>query len=89
MNRKSMIRIQAVKFLDGFRVQLLLTNGKRKTVDLDQYLRGPIFDQIPKSPKLFLSLRVDKELGTIVWDNGADIDPDVLIEGRLPVWMNK
>jgi hypothetical protein len=30
------------------------------------------------SPAYFASVRVDPELGTIVWDNGADLDPDVL-----------
>ena len=31
-----------------------------------------------KDPAYFARVPVDPELGTIVWPNGADIDPDVL-----------
>ena len=31
-----------------------------------------------REPALFGQVRVDEELGTIVWPNGADLDPDVL-----------
>lgn len=31
-----------------------------------------------KDPKFFAQVRVNKELGTVVWPNGADLDPVVL-----------
>lgn len=79
-----MIRIRNVKPLDRFRVRIELTNGKKKTIDLEPFLHGPIFEPIRRNPTLFRSVKVDEELGTIVWDNGADIDPDVLIGRAIP-----
>lgn len=79
-----MVRIRTVRVLDGFRVKLGLTDGREKDIDLDPYLHGPIFEPLRKDRKLFESVRVDDELGTIVWPNGADIDPDVLCAGRTP-----
>lgn len=84
-----MIRIRSVKPLARFQVQLELTNGRTIKVDLEPYLRGPVFDPIRKSRGLFETVKVDDALGTIVWENGADIDPDVLIENLVPAWLEK
>jgi len=63
---------------DGFRVSLGFTDGSVGVVDLAPYLRGPIFEPLLHDPEAFRSVRVDPVLGTIVWPNGADLDPDVL-----------
>jgi len=89
MNPERPVRIQAVKVLTGFKVRLEFTDGTHKETDLEVYLRGPIFDPIRNDPMMFRSVRVDKRMGTIVWDNGADIDPDVLYYGLKPAWMEK
>jgi len=31
-----------------------------------------------KDPAIFAQVRIHAELGTVVWPNGADLDPDVL-----------
>lgn len=79
-----MVRIRGVETLGGFRVRLSLTDGSTREVDLQPFLNGPIFDPVRSDAAYFRSVRVDEELGTIVWPNGADIDPDVLILGRTP-----
>jgi hypothetical protein len=37
-----------------------------------------VFEPLRRDPELFRRVRVDHELGTVVWPNGADLDPDVL-----------
>lgn len=78
------LRIAAVRVLGGRRVELTLTDGSRKAVDLARYLSGPVFDCIANDDETFEQVRVDPELGTIVWPNGADLCPDVLIYDREP-----
>ena len=79
-----MVRIRGVETLGGFRVRLSLTDGTTREVDLGPYLNGPVFEPLRADTALFQAVRVDPELGTIVWPNGADIDPDVLVLGRTP-----
>ena len=78
------VRIRSVETLGGFRVRLSLSDGSTREVDLGPYLNGPVFEPVRNDPAFFRSVRVDEELGTIVWPNGADIDPDVLVLGRMP-----
>jgi hypothetical protein len=82
-----MILIHAVKALDGHKVLLHFSNGEQKVMDLLPLLRGPIFDPIRQNLGYFRTVHVDDESGTICWDNGADIDPDVLYGSHVPAWQ--
>lgn len=79
-----MVRIVSVRPLEGTSVELGLTDGRLRVVDLAPYLRGPVFERVRSERAFFRSVRVDPALGTIVWPNGADIDPDVLVLGLAP-----
>jgi hypothetical protein len=81
------VRIRHVEPLEPFKLRLEFTDGTRKEVDITAFLRGPIFEPIKASVGFFRSVRVDPRMGTIVWSNGADIDPDVLYHGLTPAWM--
>ena len=80
----TLIRVRDVWLLGGYRVRLAFTDNSEREVDLEPYLRGPIFEPLRRDPALFASVQVDPELGTIVWPNGADIDPDVLYGSDEP-----
>lgn len=82
-----LVRIKAVQPLAGFHVRFQFTDGITKEVNLEPYLHGPIFESIHVDPHLFRNVQIDQELGTIVWPNGADIDPDVLRHDLVPAWM--
>ena len=78
-----MVRVTVALPLDAYNVQLTFTNGEQRIVDLEPFLRGPIFEPL-HDLEAFKELTVDPVLGTITWPNGADIDPDVLYHGRTP-----
>ncbi len=82
-----LIRIKSVMVLKDFWVRLEFTDCTQKEIDLEPFLHGPIFQPIKNNPLMFRSVKVDQRMGTIVWDNGADIDPDVLYYGLTPAWM--
>jgi hypothetical protein len=49
-----------------------------RRVDLEPFLKGPVFERVRRDPDFFRAVAVDGETGTIAWPNGADIDPLVL-----------
>jgi hypothetical protein len=71
-------RIRSVEPLDGFILRLSFDDGTKRDVDVEGELWGPMVEPLRADPDLFRRVRVDEELGTIVWPNGADMDPDVL-----------
>lgn len=71
-------RIKHVEPVRGFVLRLEFDDGKVREVDLESRLWGPVFEPLRQDPELFRRVFVDHELGTIVWPNGADMDPDVL-----------
>lgn len=82
-----MVRIRAVQPLEGYAVRLEFTDGTQKTIDLEPFLHGPVFEPMRGDLQAFRAVSVDAQMGTIVWPNGADIDPDVLYQGLQPAWM--
>jgi len=78
----ALLRIREVKALEGFKLRLTLTDGSVIERDVSRLLVGPVFEPIRKDLSVFAKVRV--EGGTVVWPNGADLCPDVLIWGGAP-----
>jgi hypothetical protein len=82
-----LIRVKSVEPLEGFRVRITFENGVKKELDLEKFLRGEVFAPIRNDPAVFRAVKVVG--ATIGWDNGADIDPDVLYYDLNPAWMEE
>ena len=79
-----LVRLKNVEPLEDFKVRIGFEDGTQNDIDLEPYLHGPIFEPIRSDPTVFRSMKI--EGGTIAWNNGADIDPDVLYYGLTPAW---
>jgi hypothetical protein len=74
--------IVAARALGGYRLHLRFEDGLEGVVDLEPHLSfHGVFEPL-RDPAYFAQARVDPDLGTVAWPNGADLDPDVLY-GRI------
>lgn len=73
--------IVEVRALGGYRIHLRFEDDVEGDLDLGRMIRfRGVFASL-KDEREFAKVRVDPELGTIVWPSGADLDPDVLYAG--------
>lgn len=84
-----MVDITSVEVIRDQVVRLYFSDETERVVDLRPFLWGPAFVRIASDDDYFRQIRVDPEVGTIVWPNGADLDPDVLHGDDEPVWVTR
>lgn len=72
-------QVVEVKPLPNYCLWLRFLDGTSGTVDLSQELWGPMFEPLT-NPDVFHQVRVDPELETVVWPNGADLAPEYLYQ---------
>lgn len=84
-----MIGVRSVEPLEGHGLRVGFTDGTERAIDVQRFLRGPVFEAIRANRDVFEAVRVDPELRTVVWPNGADIDPDVLYGLFEPAWAEE
>ena len=72
------VSVVSLEVLAHYRLRLTFSDGLVRDVDLG-YLRdrGPIFEPL-QDPDIFAEVVVDPDARTVVWPNGADLDPLVL-----------
>jgi hypothetical protein len=76
--------ITNVEYDSGFKLYLQFEDGSWRSADLERHLDGEIFEPL-KNPARFSSARLNPDIDTVVWDNGADMSPDFLYEISSPV----
>jgi len=69
------LHIIDAKYKSDYKIWMKFNDGAEGVVDLKDQLYGEMFDPL-KDIQKFKSFRVDEELETIVWENGADFAPE-------------
>ncbi len=72
-----MLYIIEAKYLSDYKIEVLFNNGEKGIADLNYVLTGKMFEPL-KEKTMFAQLKVDDELETIVWPNGADLAPEFI-----------
>ena len=69
------LHVTQAKYLKGYEVEVTFNDGRKGVADLSEALAGPVFEPL-RDRRVFAQLRVDEELETIAWPNGADLAPE-------------
>jgi hypothetical protein len=78
------VKVTRVERLGEYRLRLTFSDGVVGDIDLAAELWGEMFEPL-RDPIQFDRVRVDPELGTLMWPNGADLDPEGLHTMVRPV----
>jgi hypothetical protein len=73
------LHVREAKYLHDYVIWLRFNDGAAGEIDLRDELVGEMFAPL-KALDQFRRFRVDPELQTIVWENGADLAPEFLYE---------
>ena len=70
-------RVQAFEVVGPYTLRLSFDDGTEQTIDFQPVLAGELYGPL-KDLFLFDQVRIDPEVHTLVWPNGADFDPATL-----------
>jgi hypothetical protein len=76
------LHVVDAKYERDYVIHLKFNDGAEGFVDLVNELYGEMFEPL-KDKEKFKAFRLDPELDTIVWENGADLAPEFLRDRLL------
>lgn len=75
--KHKIIKVEAFEKVAPFTLKVRFDDASAKIIDFRPVLKGPLFGAL-SDDKLFDTVRIDPEIYTLVWANGADFDPATL-----------
>ena len=73
------LHVREARYVRDYVIWLRFNDGAEGEVDLEAELEGEVFGPL-KDKVAFKRFRVDPDLETVVWENGADLAPEFLHE---------
>jgi len=71
------LHVKEARYLYDYVIWLRFNDGAEGEVNLKDELYGEVFEPL-KNLEMFQSFKVDLDLETLVWENGADFAPEFL-----------
>ena len=75
-------RVRSFEIVSPYTLRLRFDDGAEQTVDFRPVLAGELYGPL-RNVELFNQVRIDREVETLVWPNGADFDPATLHDWPL------
>ena len=75
-------KINSVSIKGEYILELEFNDGTKKIINFKPMLKGKMYSPL-KDIKWFNQVKLDKEVHTIVWPNGADFDPLILHDWEI------
>ena len=72
-------RVQAFEIVAPYTLRIVFDDATEQVIDFEPVLRGELYGPL-RDPALFNGVALDMEVRTLVWPNGADVDPATLHE---------
>jgi hypothetical protein len=69
--------VKSVAVVAPHTLKLQFEDGLTQMINFEPLLHGQLYGPL-RDPKIFNQVRIDPEIRTIVWPNGADFDPATL-----------
>ncbi len=76
--------ITAVEYEGDYKLRLEFEDGCQRLVDLENHLDGEVFEPL-EDPARFQTAKLNPDIDTVVWENGADMSPDFLYDISVPI----
>jgi hypothetical protein len=70
-------RVASFEKLAPFTLRVQFADGTTQAIDFLPILKGELYGPL-QNPTVFDQVRIDPEVHTLVWPNGADFDPAIL-----------
>jgi hypothetical protein len=83
-------RVTSFTIVGDYRLCIRFNDGVEQTIDFRPVLAGKVYRPL-RDLSLFNQVRIDPEIHTLAWPNGADFDPATLHDwpDYADAWINR
>jgi len=75
--KHSIYKVSSVKSIAPYTLRVGFDDGSEQKIDFQSVLAGELYGPL-RDLALFNAVKIDPEVHTLVWPNGADFDPATL-----------